>query len=110
MSRPLALRINNSNNPLDASSVYPEFYEIVGKMSVQSGQSVEALIGDTVTLKKIDLTQFTTEKTGLLTLNDIIREFQKTGRDPSLEFKIAALKEGVETLKDLNPECCFKAQ
>jgi Transcriptional accessory protein len=95
------LRIRNGDNPLDASAVHPEAYELVEEIASQSGRSVSSLIGDSTFLRKLDPTEFTNAAFGLPTVRDILAELEKPGRDPRPEFKTATFQEGVETLQDL---------
>jgi uncharacterized protein len=95
------LRVMNGNNPLDASAVHPETYPLVQRIAADTGRDIRSLIGDSSFLKRLDPKQFTDEKFGLLTINDILTELEKPGRDPRPEFKTAEFQEGVETLKDL---------
>jgi uncharacterized protein len=97
------LRIMQGDNPLDASSVHPEAYPIVERILAEAGKSARELIGDTATLRNISPAKFTDERFGLPTVQDILKELEKPGRDPRPEFKTAAFKEGVEDLKDLEP-------
>ncbi len=97
------LRIQGGDNPLDASSVHPESYDIVRALAKKKGAQVDSLMGDASALKGISLDEFVTETVGKLTLNDIVEELKKPGRDPRPEFKTADFMEGVETLNDLKP-------
>ncbi|MCC5884154.1 MAG: RNA-binding transcriptional accessory protein [Halomonas sp.] len=97
------LRIMNGSNPLDASGVHPEAYTLVERIASRSGRPVESLIGDTATLKAVKPAEFADERFGVPTISDIIKELDKPGRDPRPEFKAAEFREGVETLKDLEP-------
>jgi uncharacterized protein len=95
------LRIHNADNPLDASAVHPEAYPLVERIAKQSGRAVKGLIGDSVALKALKPADFADERFGVPTVNDILKELDKPGRDPRPEFKAAEFREGVETLKDL---------
>lgn len=95
------LRIMNGENPLDASAVHPEAYPVVERMLSSIGKQARELIGDSSTLRKIAPAQFTDERFGLPTVQDILKELEKPGRDPRPEFKTATFKEGVEEIKDL---------
>ncbi|MBS9402961.1 RNA-binding transcriptional accessory protein [Halomonas sp. TRM85114] len=97
------LRIMNGSNPLDASAVHPEAYPLVERIAKRSGRDLGGLIGDSVTLKAIEPVEFADERFGLPTVSDILKELDKPGRDPRPEFKAAEFREGVETLKDLEP-------
>ena len=81
------LRIPQAINPLDASAVHPEAYSIVEKMAADLQSDVKEMIGNETLLKKIDVKQYITETTGLLTLQDIIKELHKPGLDPRKELE-----------------------
>ncbi|MES9939320.1 MAG: Tex family protein [Candidatus Thiodiazotropha sp. 6PLUC2] len=95
------LRIMNGSNPLDASSVHPEAYPVVERILQKTGREISSVIGETSFLKSLSARDFTDEKFGQPTVEDIIHELDKPGRDPRPEFKTANFKEGVENLKDL---------
>ncbi|MBK1719412.1 Tex family protein [Thiocystis violacea] len=95
------LRVPDSDEPLDASSVHPEAYPLVRRIVERSGKGIRDLIGDTATLRRLDPKSFTDDQFGLPTVKDILAELEKPGRDPRPEFKTAHFRDGVETLKDL---------
>ncbi len=95
------LRVINGENPLDGSAVHPESYSIVENIAKYCERPVENLIANGEALKALNPDEFTTEKFGLITVQDILSELEKPGRDPRPEFKAPEFKEGVETLKDL---------
>ncbi len=97
------LRITNGDNPLDASAVHPESYSVVSKIAGDIAKPVTSLLGDSALLGSINPKDYVDDKFGLPTITDILRELDKPGRDPRPEFKTATFKEGVETLKDLEP-------
>ncbi len=97
------LRITNGDNPLDASAVHPESYSVVSKIADDIAKPVTSLLGDSALLGSINPKDYVDDKFGLPTITDILRELDKPGRDPRPEFKTATFKEGVETLKDLEP-------
>lgn len=97
------LRIMQGGNPLDASAVHPEAYPLVERIAKQSRRELASLIGDSATLKSLDPANFADERFGVPTISDILKELDKPGRDPRPEFKAAEFREGVETLKDLEP-------
>src|SRR5690554_924633 len=97
------LRIMNGANPLDASAVHPEAYPLVERIAERSGRPLASLIGDSATLKALRPADFADERFGVPTVTDILAELDKPGRDPRPEFKAAEFREGVETLKDLEP-------
>jgi len=95
------LRIYNAGNPLDASAVHPESYSIVQKMASDLGCSVKDLMTSTELRKQLDLTKYVSEKVGLPTLTDIIKELEKPGRDPRETFEVFSFTEGVNAIADL---------
>jgi uncharacterized protein len=97
------LRIQGGKNPLDASAVHPESYSIVDQMAKDMQSRIEDLIAQEDLRRRIDLKNYVTESTGLPTLNDIVEELAKPGRDPREPFQVFTFKEGVETMDDLNP-------
>jgi uncharacterized protein len=97
------LRIPSGDNPLDASSVHPEAYPVVERILARVQKSVRELMGNGSFLKSLKPAEFTDERFGLPTVQDILAELEKPGRDPRPEFRTAAFREGVETLKDLQP-------
>jgi uncharacterized protein len=97
------LRIRDSLNPLDASAVHPESYPIVDVMARDVGCSLQDLMRDAEQRKKINLEHYVTEQVGLPTLNDILDELAKPGRDPRRQFEVFQFKEGIEKIEDLEP-------
>jgi uncharacterized protein len=97
------LRIRDGENPLDRSAVHPESYPIVDAMARDLGCSVLDLMADEKIRKRIDLGQYVSEKVGLPTLNDILSELSKPGRDPREQFEIFRFAEGVEKIEDVKP-------
>ncbi|MDH5475833.1 MAG: RNA-binding transcriptional accessory protein [Cyclobacteriaceae bacterium] len=95
------LRIRNAKNPLDGSAVHPERYGLVEKMSKDVGATVSELISNTTFRKKINLKNYVTDSVGLPTLNDIMNELDKPGRDPRDKFEVFSFKEGVNEINDL---------
>jgi protein Tex len=95
------LRIREAENPLDNTSVHPESYGVVEKMAKDASVSVPDLIQNKEVRKQIKLEKYVTEKVGLPTLNDIMKELDKPGLDPRGEAK--AFQFGnVKTLEDLH--------
>jgi len=95
------LRINGGSDPLDASGVHPESYPVVRRILDTTKSDIKALIGNAEIIRQLKPQAFVDETFGLPTVTDILRELEKPGRDPRPAFKTAALKEGVETIKDL---------
>ena len=95
------LRIRGAENPLDNSAVHPESYHIVDKMAASLGVGPEALVGNAELCSKIRPEDFVEKDFGLPTINDILKELVKPGRDPreaAREFEFAA---DVHTIEDL---------
>ena len=97
------LRITAGENPLDSSAVHPEAYPVVERILADLGRPLAQITGDSRALRQIDPKRYTDERFGLPTVQDILRELEKPGRDPRPEFKTAAFQDGVEDLKDLTP-------
>ncbi len=95
------LRIRNSENPLDASAVHPESYSIVSKFAKDLGCDIKALMTSRELRQKLDLKKYITDKVGLPTLNDILSELEKPGRDPRDKFEVFSFDESVHTINDL---------
>lgn len=96
------LRIPNAKNILDNSAVHPESYGIVEAMAKDLGCKVDDLIKDAELRKKISPQKYVTEKAGLLTINDIIKELAKPGRDPREQLKAFEFAD-VKKPEDLTP-------
>jgi uncharacterized protein len=97
------LRIKGGENPLDASGVHPEVYEVVERILKDNDLKVEDILGKETLLKNIDLTPYVNEQHGLVTLKDILHELEKPGLDPRPTFKMVSFTPGVEKLIDLKP-------
>jgi uncharacterized protein len=97
------LRIMDGKNPLDASSVHPEAYPVVERIAKTTGRKLSALIGDKAFLSKLKPEDFADDKFGVPTVEDILSELEKPGRDPRPEFRTATFKDGVEKVTDLQP-------
>lgn len=95
------LRIMNGDNPLDASGVHPEAYPLVEKILADKGVDLRQTIGNHELLQSVNAANYVDTQYGLPTINDILQELEKPGRDPRPEFKTANFKEGVEDISDL---------
>ena len=89
------LRIADAENPLDRSAVHPESYAVVKSMASDAGCSVDQLITDEKRRQKVELQKYVTEKVGIPTLQDIMAELAKPGRDPRAEYESFAFEESV---------------
>ena len=95
------LRITNSDNPLDNSAVHPESYSIVEKMAKDLKCSVSDLMSNATLREKIDLQCYVSDKVGMPTLQDIMRELEKPSRDPREQLEEWHFDENVHTIDDL---------
>lgn len=95
------LRIRDAVNPLDSSAVHPETYNIVEQMAKDLGCSIADLIKNEALRKQIDLKKYVSDKVGLPTLNDILKELSKPGRDPREQFEAFSFTDGVNSINDL---------
>lgn len=97
------LRVDGAKNPLDNSAVHPERYTVVESMAKDMGCSVGQLIGNNEKIRQIPLAKYVTAEVGMPTLNDIIAELEKPGRDPREDLEEFAFDERVHTVADLVP-------
>ena len=95
------LRINDGEDPLDASGVHPEAYPVVRRILSATKSDIKALIGNAEIVRQLKPQSFVDDTFGLPTVTDILRELEKPGRDPRPAFKAAVFKEGVEEIKHL---------
>ena len=95
------LRVTNSDNPLDNSAVHPESYNIVEQMAKDLKCSVSDLMSHANLREKIDLQRYVSDKVGLPTLQDIMRELEKPSRDPREQLEEWHFDENVHTIDDL---------
>ncbi|MEL6674715.1 MAG: Tex family protein [Bacteroidota bacterium] len=96
------LRIPEGKHPLDASAVHPESYHIVEQMAKDLQVSLDELIGNEALCKKIKLPSYVSETVGLPTLEDIVEELAKPGRDPREQFELFSFAEGINEMSDLH--------
>ena len=95
------LRIAGGKNPLDGSAVHPESYPVVKAMAADLGCSVADLIGNDTATQQMSLSTYVTDTVGLPTLQDIVAELIKPGRDPRQQFEIFSFADGVDKIEDL---------
>ena len=96
------LRIPNGKHPLDNTAVHPESYYIVEKMAKDAHCSIEMLIQDKAKQKAIDLNLYVTNEIGLPTLQDIMTELDKPGRDPRMQLEHFEFDSRVKEIGDLS--------
>ncbi|PZQ51548.1 MAG: RNA-binding transcriptional accessory protein [Rhodovulum sulfidophilum] len=97
------LRIRGGTEPLDASAVHPEAYDVARRIVKACGREITSLMGDEARLRAVDPAEFTDATFGLPTVRDILAELAKPGRDPRPGFVTASFAEGVEEISDLRP-------
>jgi protein Tex len=95
------LRLAGAENPLDASAVHPESYEVVEKMASDLGVPVARLVGNVELVRKIDIKRYVDAQRGEPTLRDIVAELEKPGRDPRQSFEETRFREDVTELEHL---------
>ncbi|AUX33428.1 MULTISPECIES: Tex family protein [Sorangium] len=97
------LRVRGGEHPLDASAVHPERYGLVERIATDLGVPVGSLIGDTAAIARIDPKKYQSGDVGSFTLNDILSELKKPGRDPRATFEPPKFRDDVRTMEDLKP-------
>jgi uncharacterized protein len=95
------MRVENSENPLDNSAVHPESYSIVERMARDLKCSVGDLLRDENLRKQIVVQNYVTDTVGLPTLNDVLLELAKPGRDPRTEIQVFSFDPTVKTINDV---------
>lgn len=95
------LRINDAEHPLDRSAVHPERYALVQRMASDVGCSLPELLTNDASRRRIDLKKYVSEDVGLPTLQDILNELAKPGRDPRKQFEVFKFADGIEKPEDL---------
>ena len=95
------LRIAGGKNPLDNTAVHPESYHIVEQMAHDLGCTVDTLIADKELRRKVELKKYVTTEVGIPTLQDIMQELDKPGRDPRGTIKAFEFDNSVHTIDDL---------
>ena len=98
------LRVRGGEHPLDESAVHPERYALVEKMAADLGVPVVSLIGNRELLERLDPTRYQAGDVGSFTLNDILNELKKPGRDPRASFEPPKFRDDVRTMEDLKLE------
>lgn len=96
------LRIQDSNNPLDNTAVHPESYHVVAKIAKDLKKNVKELVAEPALLKDIELTKYVSGELGLPSLQDIVKELEKPGRDPRQGIKIMEFDKTIYKIEDLH--------
>lgn len=97
------LRIRDAAEPLDASAVHPEAYDLARRIVNATGKDLRALMAAPSVLRALSPADFVDDRFGLPTVRDILAELEKPGRDPRPEFRTATFADGVESITDLRP-------
>lgn len=95
------LRIRGAENPLDASAVHPESYSVVSQMAADLDCSVADLMANKQLRQQIKLKKYISKTVGMPTLQDIMNELDKPGRDPRTQFEMFEFDKNVHTINDL---------
>jgi uncharacterized protein len=97
------LRVRDGEHPLDASAVHPERYDLVESIAADLRCRIQDLVRDASLRTRIQPEKYVTDSVGLPTLQDILDELARPGRDPRQQFEVFAFQEGVEKMEDLKP-------
>ncbi len=95
------LRIQGASNPLDNSAVHPEAYHIVNRMAADLGVTTGELVGNADLCSKISASDYVSGDFGLPTINDILNELRKPGRDPRESAQEFEFAHDIKTIEDL---------
>jgi uncharacterized protein len=95
------LRVRGGAHPLDASAVHPERYGLVERIARDLSVDMTSLVGNEAAVGKIDLQRYLGDGVGLPTLQDIVAELKKPGRDPREQFEAPAFRDDVQSIEDL---------
>lgn len=98
------LRIRDASHPLDGSAVHPERYSLVTQMARDLNITLQELIGNDHYIKSIPIERYKTESVGTETLQDIVSELKKPGRDPRKSFEMPKFREDVSKIEDLKKD------
>ena len=96
------LRITDAADPLDNSAVHPEAYHIVARMAADLGVTSKELVGNAELCSKIEASRYVSGDFGLPTVNDIINELKKPGRDPRDAAEVFEFARDIKTIDDLH--------
>ncbi len=95
------LRIRDGEHPLDDSAVHPESYGLVGKMATSLKSDLQTIVGNDSLSKKLNAADYVDDQFGMPTVEDIIAELTKPGRDPRSDFKVVQFNDQVNKMEDL---------
>lgn len=97
------LRIRDGKQPLDNSAVHPESYPIVERMAKSTNASTRELVGNATLVRQLKAADYVSDEVGLPTVEDILSELEKPGRDPRKEFRMPSFADAVTEITDLKP-------
>jgi protein Tex len=97
------LRIRNGSHPLDNSAVHPESYTVVQRMAEDLKATIDLLLKEEKLRSQIDCKKYVTASTGLITLQDIMAELAKPGRDPRMTIKVFEFAPDIFKIEDVKP-------
>ncbi|MCR6719806.1 MAG: S1 RNA-binding domain-containing protein [Chitinophagaceae bacterium] len=97
------MRVPNAENPLDNSAVHPESYHVVEAMAAKVNSTLTDLIRQSELRKQIKAREFVSETIGEFTIEDILKELEKPGRDPRSPIEEFRFADGISTMEDLKP-------
>ncbi|MFL5579818.1 MAG: Tex family protein [Gemmatimonadaceae bacterium] len=95
------LRVRGGAHPLDASAVHPERYAVAERIAADLGAPLAGVVGNEPLLATVDVRRYVGDDVGLPTLQDILTELRKPGRDPRESFELPAFRDDVTALKHL---------
>ena len=98
------LRIPGAENPLDNSAVHPERYSLVEQIAADCKLPLAELVGNKEKIMEIDINKYISDHVGLPTLNDIIAELSKPGRDPRSVAKVLEFADDIHSIEDLKAD------
>ncbi|MCH2375251.1 MAG: S1 RNA-binding domain-containing protein, partial [Planctomycetes bacterium] len=97
------MRIRYGSQPLDNSAVHPESYPIVERMAKSTNASTRELVGNATLVRQLKAADYVSDEVGLPTVEDILSELEKPGRDPRKEFRMPSFADAVTEITDLKP-------
>jgi len=101
------LRIHGATNPLDASAVHPERYDVVKRMAADLGVAVADLVGNSELAGSVEIGRYVSGDVGEPTLRDIVEELGKPGRDPRARFEAPSFRDDVNKIEDVESGMTF---
>lgn len=97
------VRVHGGEHPLDASGVHPERYALVERMARDLGLTIGDLLRNPQAIARIDRQRYLDADVGAYTIDDILAELEKPGRDPRADFEAPAFRDDVRSIEDVSP-------